>query len=325
MAESSDYDPGAWKGHDFSAARKYIDVNAGRGYADAVARKVVAADLVPEILVTDSVAPLVIVSDVTGSMGEWPKVMFSKLPYLDTEGKEYLGEAFAICWAAIGDAQKNDKYPLQVRQFTSGPPLKGELEKIIIEGGGGSGGNETYELGALYFARNVQMPKAIRKPIIIFIGDEMPYDYVHKDDARTFAHISLEKNVPTAQVFEELRKKFSVYLIRKTYTETGSNISSPMDRSARMAWGELLGDEHIADLPDPNRVIDVIFGILAKETSRIGYFREELEGRQTPEQVKTVFRSLNSVHKLRSGKTEAHVGRSVMLKDVDGDDSKPLL
>jgi hypothetical protein len=30
-------------------------------------------------------------------MGDWPATMFSKLPYLENEGKEYLGEDFEIC------------------------------------------------------------------------------------------------------------------------------------------------------------------------------------------------------------------------------------
>ena len=87
MAEDADYSPGTWAGHDFSAARKAYDANAGRGYATAVATGVTATSLLPARLNTESMAPLVVMVDVTGSMGAWPGVMFGKLPYLDIEGK----------------------------------------------------------------------------------------------------------------------------------------------------------------------------------------------------------------------------------------------
>src|SRR5262245_45615202 len=105
MAETSDFTPADWSaGHPFSDARKAYDAHAGRSYADAAAKGVRSADLVPESVTTDSPSPVVILCDVTGSMGEWPATIFSKLPYLDHEAKEYLGEGVEFCFGAIGDA-----------------------------------------------------------------------------------------------------------------------------------------------------------------------------------------------------------------------------
>jgi hypothetical protein len=171
--------------------------------------------------------------------------------------------------------------------FDQGTALKGRLEQLVIEGGGGGGGNESYELGALYYARNCHMPSAIR-PIFIFVADEAPYPKVTKADAKKFAKVDLEGTLSTEKVFAELQKKFSVYLVHKAYADGGHT---------RREWVRLLGEDHLADLDDPNRVVDVIFGILANETRRVDYFRKEIEGRQEPAQIDVVYKALSTIHR----------------------------
>jgi hypothetical protein len=83
MSESGDYSPGVWKGHDFASARRSYDAYVGRSYGDAVSAGKGTKDLIAENVETKSSAPLVIVVDETGSMGDWPATIFSKLPYLD--------------------------------------------------------------------------------------------------------------------------------------------------------------------------------------------------------------------------------------------------
>ena len=303
MSETADFTPAHWGGggHDFRSAYRAYDAHAGRSYSAARSANKKLADLLPKKLSTESTAPLVIVVDQTGSMGEWPKVMFSKLPYLELEGQEYLGKDMEISWCAIGDAHQSEDYPMQARPFTKGTNLKDRLMEIVIEGGGGGGGNETYELAALYLANNVEMPNAI-KPICIFIGDEKPYDIVAPDMARTYAYTTLEERMTVQDIFALLKEKFSVYMVRKPYTNSGDgDTTSSFDREATAFWSELLGADHVALLPNPERVVDVIFGILAKETGRVPYFREELEARQLPDKggavkVATVYKSLKTVH-----------------------------
>lgn len=313
MAETSDYSPGEWSGHDFKAARKAYDAHAGRSYADATTSGKTTADVVPVSLSTNSESPLTIVCDVTGSMGEWPATIFSKLPYLDIEGKEYLGPTMEICFAAVGDAQKADRYPLQARPFSKGTDLGEQLKNLIVEGGGGGGGQETYEVAALYFARNVKTPRAT-KPILIFIGDEHCYDSVSKATAARF-NIRIEGSLDTKDIFAELCQKYSVYLIRKSYPG--------MDESVHRQWTSFLGADHIAHLDDPGRVVDVIFGILAKEVGKVAYFKEEIEGRQEKAQVETVYKSLKTIH-LASG-APAKAGKSVMKSLPKGSKTKKLI
>lgn len=331
MSETADYDPGPWRGHTFSDARKAYDVHAGRSYADAVSKNITKADCVPPSLTTHSEAPVVIVCDITASMGDWPSTIFSKLPYLDKEGKEYLGPSMEISFAAIGDYECHSKYPLQVRPFAKELTLKEELEKLIVEGGGGGTMEESYDLAALYYARQVNMPNAIN-PIFIFIGDESYYSVVNEGAARDWCHTTNKgagnKILTFEEVIEELKQKFSVYLVRKPYGSSNVNTMDSNNTNILNKWMKVLGEDHICTLPDASRVVDVIFGIFARETNRIDYFKDEIEDRQRPDQVDVVMKSLKTVH--LTGASVKKIagpkkGASVTRKSTKGSSSKSLL
>lgn len=307
MSESGSFDPGPWRGneHNFERARERYDRHVGRSYQAAVSANVSAQDLIPATITTQSKSALVLACDATYSMEDWTATIFSKFPYLEIEGKEYLGRDTEISVAAIGDAGY-DKYALQIRPFDKGLNLKKRLEELIIESGGGPGHQESYELAALYYARNLEMPN-VEKPVFIFIGDEAPYDVVNRQQARTWAKVNLSTKMNSEEAISELKNKFSVYLIRKPYRKSIASGIGVEDQLIQQQWESYLGEDHIAVLPDPNRVVDIIFGILAKETSRVDYFREEIEQRQIKAEditdkiagkrkVEAVYRALASIY-----------------------------
>lgn len=333
MSESGDYDPGPWRGHDFGSARAHYDTHAGRSYHEATTAGKTLKDLIPRSITTNCCWPLIIATDQTGSMHKWPGTMFSKMPYLDKEGQEYLGEDMEISFMAFGDAnsgyrddEEREDYPLQVRPFTKGLDLKTRIEELVQEGKGGGQLSETSEIIALYCLHRVHTPKATHKPILVIVTDEKCYDTIDPDNAKRLVGITIEKPLKTSEVFRKLQEKFSVYLIRKPYEKTGDKMS-PVDRQIFNHWADLVGEDHISDLPAAERVVDVIFGILAKETERITYFEEELTGRQTAEQVDTVFKSLRTIHKVADPDRSVHSGKSVIhgVKTATGDTMKPLL
>jgi hypothetical protein len=329
MAEGDDYTPAPWaQKHDFTAARKTYDQHAGRSYADASAAQVKASDLVPESITTNSKHPLLIRCDVSGSMGGWPDTIFSKLPYLEHEVKtEYLGADAEISFGAFCDV--NDSYTLQVQPFAEGEAMKECLLKLVVTSGGAGPGTycEAHGVAALYDARNVKMPKAVGKPPLIIITDEMPFETVTKAEAKGLAKVTMEESRLSANaIFKELSARYSVYVVLKPYNDgdfAGDRISG-ITKTVHERWVAIIGTERIALLPDANRVVDVIFGLLAKETDRIDYFREEIEGRQDPGQVATVYKSLLTVHgaDTASGKPK---GKSTMHKPTGGKKSKGLL
>jgi hypothetical protein len=317
MSETADYSPGDWKGYDFNKARSTYDKHVGRSYSVAKSDNKRVADLVPDKIKTKSKAPLVVLVDVTGSMGDWPATMFSKLPYMDNECKEYLGEDMEISFAAVGDVT-SDQYPIQVRPFAKGRDMEKQLKELIIEGNGGAQARESYEVTALYYAHNADMPKA-RRPIMIIIGDEGFYSTISKEHAK-MANVKLASAIDANDVFDDLKEKFSIYLIRKPYNHYGGE-----DAHIQKQWEEILGKEHVAILPSADRVVDVIFGILAKEKDMLDYFRGEIEDRQRPDQVDTVYKSLETVHALPAKSPIPKGGKSVLHKGLTGKKAKKLL
>jgi hypothetical protein len=333
MSETADYSPGVWKGHDFTDARKKYDAHVGRSYGDAVVTGKKAADCVPDRIKTKSKSPLAILCDVTGSMGKWPAAIFSKLPYLEIEGKQYLGDDLEISFCAFGDVYC-DKYPLQVRKFSKETDLKIQLEALVIEGGGGGQVKESPEMAALYYARNVDMPVA-SKPICIIITDESLYETINKEDAKAHAKVDLESRIKTKDVFDELKRRYAVYLVRKPYNAASGDAVSSTDKGIVKEWLKVLDEEHIVTLPNEERVLDIIFGILAKETDRIDYFRDELKDRQLKDKggakkVEVALKALETVHKIDAGDADPDCkllksGRSVTKGSGGGKKTKSLL
>lgn len=276
MAEDSDYSPGNWSGHNFGSSVRSAYAAAAPARIQEAARTP-NKKVVPQQVSTQATAPLVVAVDVTGSMGVWPATIFGKLPYLDIEGRSYLGADMEISFAAVGDYE--DKWPIQVQPFTSGVALRPALSEILIEGGGGGNMTEAYELTASYYANKCAL-KDEAKPIIVFVADEGLWPSIGTD-----AHKYGLPHQSTAQIFKDLQKNFAVYLIYKRYRYADT----------RPQWVRMVGEDHIADLEDPDRVIDVIFGILAKETGKVDYFRREIEGRQTSAQVQTVMQALRNI------------------------------
>lgn len=303
MPEHSDYTPAPWSaGDSFKSARAAYDVHAGRSYDEAVSKKVKASDLVPAAMTSKAAAPILIFSDETGSMGEWPATIFSKLGYLDHEAKFYFDDDYDIGFGAFGDATNDEKYPVQIRPFAKEGALQDRLKELVIEGQGGSGACESAELCALYADRNVDVSSALR-PILIIITDEKCYETINPETARAWCRVELQKRITTKELFESLKTKWSVYVIRKPYGRSRSNEEDSLNREIRLFWENLVGADHVAFLPEAGRVVDVIFGIFAQETGKVDAFREELKERQLKEldgehKVDVVLKALTTIHRL---------------------------
>jgi|GEM_PF-1093814 len=305
MSESGgSWDPGAWKGYDFNTARienaKPLDPVAGRGYDAPVSDRYSPlhsyVEAVPKTLTTDARSPLMILTDGTGSMGDFPQKIFSKLPLLDLTIDDYLDGA-EISFGLVQDYC--DTLPLQMRPFGRKLDLKAHLGSINIQGGGGGNECEAYELAALYAARNVEMPKATRKPILIYVCDEGIYPSISPVDASR-VHVDLKRNLQTKELFEELNKKWSVYCIRKHYNGLDGEQMVGSDLQIHQQWEEYVGRGRIAILPNADRVVDLIFMLVGYETNQTDKALQELNERQLKDdggvnKVKTVTQSMSTI------------------------------
>ena len=320
MSEPADYTSTNWvPSHDFKDARAaYPSSVVDRSYGKAVAAGVTARDLVPKTEISIDTPTLAVVCDVTGSMGTWPAVMFSKLPYLLHELKSYLGADAKFLVSAVGDVD-GDKYPLQVY-----PPeatfdkTKESLTSLVIEGGGGGQTCESYEVAAAFFLAGIRVARD-QKPVLVFIGDESPYDKVRASHLAPFG-VTIE-NQSTETLFAELNNVYDVYLIHKPYGH--DDVNSPTTARVKRDWTKLLPPEHLIPLDQPERVVDVLFGILAWTSGKADVFTKELTDRQTADQSRKVLTSLNGLY--QNAPKVAGSGKSTFHKLPAGKPSKPLL
>lgn len=322
MSESADYTATSWVStHDFNSARStYTSSVVDRSYTKATTARIAPKELVKTGIKLET-PTLIVVTDVTGSMGMWPATMFSKLPYLLHELKTYLGDNAKFLISAIGDAT-SDQYPLQIQEpKETFDESKTALEALVIEGGGGGQTYESYELAAGYFLQAVEVARGV-KPVMVFIGDEMPYDRLNATQLAALG-VRDATTKSTADAFKELCEVYDVYLIHKPYGTNGSSTENGVTREVREVWEKLLPVNHVIPLQAPDRVVDVIFGILANSTGKIDDFKRELTDRQTPEQVTTVLTSLRTLYS--GAPKQLRSGKSTMHKLSAGKPSKPLL
>jgi hypothetical protein len=198
-------------------------------------------------------SPVVVAMDVTGSMGDWSKVIYDKMPMFFGQimVQGYLQDP-AISFCAVGDAY-SDKAPIQVCDFAAGDKLDGWLTKLWLEGNGGGQDKESYNLAAYAYARHCELT-APEMPFFFFTGDEGIYPVVEKGHILQWFGVD-EPDAKTSDVFAELNKKFHVFLVHKDY---GSN-----DAKVVAQWKKVINPERILVLQDPKAVVDVMLGAIA--------------------------------------------------------------
>ena len=197
---------------------------------------------------------IVVMFDVTGSMGQVPVTMQKKLP--DLLGlllrKGYVADP-QIMFGAIGDATC-DQIPLQVGQFESDNRMDENLENIFLEGGGGGQRTESYELAMYFVARHTEIDcwsKRGHKGYLFIIGDEMAYSKVKKDEVNKHIADGLESDIPIAEIVKELRQRYHVFYILPKAAGYGG------DSNILGFWRKLLG-QNVLELEESEAVCETI-------------------------------------------------------------------
>ena len=192
--------------------------------------------------------------DVTGSMHKVPDRFKEKLNTLMAllVKKGYI-EHPHILFGAIGDATVDD-IPLQIGQFEGGNEMDEALSKIVLEGGGGGQQTESYELAMYFMSRHAVLDcfnKRGQKGYLFISGDELPYPAVKASEVKRIIGETIQSDIPTEKILEELRDKFEVFWI---VPEEGSYFHNPevMDPLKKMFGQNLLV------LHDANDVCELI-------------------------------------------------------------------
>lgn len=187
--------------------------------------------------------PVILALDVTGSMGGASVKVAQKLGdimsalYDDSDIKDV-----EFCTMAIGDVGC-DTYPVQISQFEADIRIAEQLDLVYFEGHGGGNNYESYSV-AWYMGLNhcdLDCWKRGKKGIIITMGDECPNPHLPKDKINKFIGDSLQCDVETEKLYEEVSEKYDVYHISIDDDETCYKYHNDA-HNADMKWEKLLGN-----------------------------------------------------------------------------------
>lgn len=198
--------------------------------------------------------PIIVLFDVTGSMGQVPRIVQQKmsglLGLLERQG--YVSDP-QIMFGAIGDAD-SDRVPLQVGQFESDNRMDEQLRTIFLEGNGGGQKSESYELAAYFVARHTatdHWDKRGRKGYLFVIGDELNKRRLEARHVRRVIGDVLEADVAVEEIWAEVQQRWETFYVLPRQTSYFD------DPEVNEHWRALLG-ERLLKLEDPAAVAELI-------------------------------------------------------------------
>ncbi len=254
---------GMWSTDVYDAADRYRRAagTSAFAYSDSGARKVHPA-LDPRGVVRESrdsaehpqSTPIAVLFDVTGSMGQVPRTLATKLPQLLGL---LLRQGYArdpqIMFGAIGDATC-DRVPLQVGQFESDNRMDDDLGRIVLEGGGGGQMRESYELALYFMARHTatdRWEKRGRRGYLFVIGDELAYPKVKAAEVARLIGGGPREDLPLRQIVDEVTRRWDTYYLLPAGSHYAGN------RKVLDFWRGLLG-QNTLELDDLDAVCETI-------------------------------------------------------------------
>lgn len=207
--------------------------------------------------------PIVVVFDSTSSMQHVPALLVKGLGKLMEELKDAKVPDPQVMIAVVNDAKTSAQFPIQISPFESDNKIDEHIQGIILEGGGGGGCHESYELFAYHAANYIHMDALElrgQKGLLFFIGDERMYAEVDGREVKRVFGVDLpptkEGSVHTKDVFADLKEKFEVFFIMSEHGGYVKADTVPSNRSDgfSLAWGDVLDEENIFVLQDASNV-----------------------------------------------------------------------
>ncbi|MEE7548318.1 VWA domain-containing protein, partial [Xanthomonas sp. Kuri4-1] len=182
--------------------------------------------------------PVVFALDVTGSMGDIPRLLAQQeLPTFMQLITDVGVADPQLLFMAIGDAH-SDQAPLQVGQFESTAELMDQwLTRSYLEGAGGGTGEESYELAFYVLAQHTETDawtQRRKKGYLFMTGDELPYPAVSRHQIGQLIGEPLDEDIPIEEVIAAAAERWHLFFL----------IPDPHRRARCEArWRELLGDQ----------------------------------------------------------------------------------
>lgn len=202
--------------------------------------------------------PVVLALDLTGSMGNAAVEIAKKLNVIMTNLYDKMTDIeFMIM--GIGDLYC-DRGPIQISQFESDIRIAEQLDKLWFEFGGGGNAWESYTAAWYMASRHCDLDcwKRGAKGIVITMGDERCNPYLEVDNLSRVTGDTLQSDVNTTDLYEEVTQKYDVYHINVIH-------GRDYDHDGIVKSWSFLGDHYKeANL---NNIADVIVDIITGGTS----------------------------------------------------------
>lgn len=276
----------------------YSSSNNSTSYSNTADKLISRDDIHPDLnpknysttnLISKGRTPIVFAVDVTGSMGEWVKIIYDKFPmfYGQLNLHEYAYDP-TVSFCAVGDAECS-KVPLQISPFSSGLDIDSNITKLFLEGGGGGNLRESYELAAYFYLEKCNLINH-EFPFLFITGDEAFFNEVTaKNIQKIFGGDKISQNLNSREVFKSLKDKFNVFHLRKKFEDENK------EKGMYKQWSDTLGPERVLQVNCPKACIDVILGALAITTGSrtlTEYIKDMTSRGQTAERIEEVTKAL---------------------------------
>lgn len=201
--------------------------------------------------------PIIVVFDVTGSMGTIPMIVQKGLCELMGAIKKIVPDP-QILVGAVGDSF-TDKFPIQVGQFESDNRIDDTLRSIILEGNGGGQKKESYGL-AHYFAADHtstdHYEKRGKRGFLFTMGDEAPYDVVTANEVSRLFGVAVPRIVESlASIIKRANERWKIHHLHSADGSYG------IELGVVEPWQDLLG-RNLHVLYDSSRIVTVISDII---------------------------------------------------------------
>ncbi len=202
--------------------------------------------------------PIVLASDVTGSMGEVAAMLMrDKLGVLVAEilARRPVSDPHIMAMA-VGDATC-DRAPLQATEFEADIRLADQMRELFIEGGGGGNHGESYALPWLFCGLKTAADaweKRGRKGYLFSFGDEPILPVVTRGQALTFLGLDLRRDLSAAECLALAGRRYEVFhvLLREGYAASRSGFAT-----ALASWSPLLG-RRLLVLDDTRKLAELV-------------------------------------------------------------------
>lgn len=240
-------------------ARPIVTTSSSTGASQAsrtaLSQRTIHADCNPKnkVLTAITTQPIIICFDVTGSMGDWPRVIYDKLPMFFGQimAKGYLSDA-SISFMAVGDRNAT----LQASSFATGIEIDTELKKIWLAGRG-RGSPENYEFAADFIKNQTDFKAADIKPFFFLIGDAKYFPSISASEYKRVFGGNPQGDVDSKELWQAVKEKCNVFYMHKFYS------NSTADEASMAQWTATLGADHIMRLDNAKACVDAMLGVVS--------------------------------------------------------------